>query len=61
MLRDLVENFQIFGKLFTREEVIWIIIDGVLSLILIGANCMGVPHSYVKKTGKDKWTKFKYH
>lgn len=60
MLRELVEFFYLLEELFTREGAIWLIIISVLSVILVGLNAGGIPDSYTKKTGKDKWTNFKF-
>ena len=60
MLRNLVEFFHLLEEIFTREEAIWIVIIIILSVILVSVNAGGIPDSYNKKTGEDKWTKFKF-
>lgn len=60
MLEAFVELFRLFEDLFSREAALWISITGVLAIILEGLNATGKPDSYIKKTGKEKWTKFKF-
>lgn len=60
MLSDFVEVFYQLEKLFTREGATWLVIDIILSIILVSINAGGIPVSYTKKTGEDKWTNFKF-
>lgn len=60
MLGAFVELFQLIEDLFSRETAVWMSITGILAIILVALNATGKPDSYTKKTGKDKWTKFKF-
>lgn len=60
MFRNLVEFFHLLEELFTREGAIWLVIVIVLLIILTALNAGGIPDSYTKKTGEDKWTNFKF-
>ncbi len=60
MFEPFVELFRLVEDLFSRETAIWMSITGVLSIILEGLRATGKPDSYIKKTGKDKWTHFKF-
>ena len=60
MFEAFVELFQIIEDLFSRETAVLMSITGILAIILVSLNATGKPDSYAKKTGKNKWTKFKF-
>lgn len=60
MFEPFVELFRIIEELFSRETAIWMFITGGLAIILEGLEATGKPKGYTKKTGKDKWTHFKF-
>ena len=60
MFESFVELFHIVEDLFSRETAIWMFIALILILILQAISATGVPDKVVKKTGKDKWTIFKF-
>lgn len=60
MFEAFVELFHLVEDLFSRETAVWMSITGVLAIILEGINATGKPDSYTKKTGKEKWIRFKF-
>lgn len=60
MFEPFVELFRLVEELFSRETAIWLSITGALGIILEGLKSTGKPEGYIKKTGKDKWTHFKF-
>ena len=60
MFEPFVELFRIIEELFSREIAIWTFITGGLAIILEGLRATGKPEGCTKKTGKDKWTHFKF-